>query len=233
MLQSLESCAVLPKEMRERITLHTPCVARIGVRVTHGVPLIRAGIDAFLSRAREFDVVAEHAVGAAADVLVTDIDCGLRALESGSARNVLIVTQDDGEAVIRKALELGVRGLLLHTCGVEELTAAVRTVSRGGTAFSPGVANRIVHSFASEPLTERELEVLHLMVHGFSDKDMARKLFIALGTVKSHMKSILTKLGAARRTEAAAIAQRRGIARLDGAVESAGAGIVRYHGRRS
>lgn len=62
---------------------------------------------------------------------------------------------------------------------------------------------------------------------------MARKLFIALGTVKSHMKSILTKLGAARRTEAAAIAQRRGIARVDGPVESAGAGIVRYHGRRS
>jgi DNA-binding NarL/FixJ family response regulator len=57
------------------------------------------------------------------------------------------------------------------------------------------------------------------MVQGFSDKDMARKLMIAPGTVKSHVRSILTKLGAARRAEAAAIAQRRGIARLDRPLE--------------
>jgi two-component system NarL family response regulator len=192
-------------------------LGRIRVRVAHGIPLICAGVRAFLSSADEFVVVESTG---ATDVLIADMELGLRALENGGAGSVLIVAHDDGEALIRKSLGMGVKGLLLHTCAAEELLAAVRTVSRGGTIFSPGVANRIVHSFASEPLTDRELEVLHLMVHGFPDKDIARHLAIALGTVKSHMKSILMKLGASRRTEAAAIAQRRGIARLDGPIES-------------
>jgi DNA-binding NarL/FixJ family response regulator len=179
-----------------------------------------SGIRAILSSSDEFEVIVSQA-HSPADVLITDVDSALRASGNASARrNVLIVAQDDGEAVIRKALGKGVRGFLLHTCGAEELAAAVKTVSRGGTAFPPLVANRIVQSFGSKQLSERELEVLHLMVHGFSDKDMARQLAIALGTVKSHMKSILAKLGAARRTEAAAIAQRRGIARLDSLLES-------------
>lgn len=188
---------------------------RIRVRVTHGVPLICAGVRALLAGSNEF-VIAESTE--AADVLIADMESGLRALGSGSGRSVLIVAHDDGEASIRKALGMGVKGLVLPTCAAEELLAAVRTVSRGGTIFSPDVASRIVHSFASEPLTDRELEVLQLMVHGFPDKDIARHLAIALGTVKSHMKSILMKLGASRRTEAAAIAQRRGIARLDSPV---------------
>jgi two-component system NarL family response regulator len=196
----------------------------IRVRVEHGNALICAGIKAFLSGGSgEFTIVTAQSSGAPADVLIADIDLGLRGLETGSARSVLIIAHDNDEAMIRKALGMGVKGLLLHTCAAEELVAAVRSVSRGETAFSPDVAHRIVHSLASEPLTERELEVLHLMVHGFADKDIAKELVIALVTVKSHMKSILMKLGAARRTEAAAIAQRRGLARLDRPIERAGA----------
>jgi DNA-binding NarL/FixJ family response regulator len=206
----------------------TSYVERIRVRVAHGVPLINAGIDSILSNSGEFEVVASrvsssgYALGGAhsTDVLVADLEAGLTALGGGSRdRRVLIVAQDGGEATIRRALEKGVRGFLLHTCEAEELRNAVKTVSRGGTAFAPAVTSRIVQSLAFEPLTARELEILHLMVHGCSDKDMARKLAIALGTVKSHMKAILTKLGAARRTEAAAIAQRRGLARLENALE--------------
>lgn len=205
-------------------------VARIRVRVAHYVPLIELGISAVLASSGEFEVVTPPASRAchpadisygATDVLVADADTGLRALSGKDvSRNVLIIAQDDGEDLIRKALVKGVRGFLLHTCEVEELTAAVKTLSRGGTAFTPLVTNRIVQSFAFQPLSDRELEVLQLMVQGSSDKDIARKLVIALGTVKSHVKSILTKLGAARRAEAAAIAQRRGIARLDSPLES-------------
>jgi DNA-binding NarL/FixJ family response regulator len=183
------------------------------VRVTHGVPLIESGISAVLASSGEFELVSSHTM---ADVLIADIGAGLRALESGMCRNILILAEDDGETAIRKAVELGVRGFLLHDCEVEELLSAIRTVGRGGTVFASSVANRMVQSLAFEQLSERELEVLQLMVHGLSDKDMARKLFIAPGTVKSHVGSILTKLRAGRRTEAAAIAQRRGIARLDG-----------------
>lgn len=208
---------VAPGPVREMLGLQEPThpipqTARIRIRITHSVPLVRAGIAAVLSGAGDFEVDASYG---GTDVLIGDIETGLRALATQSARNVLIIAQDDGEAVIRKALEKGVRGFLLHTCGPDELKSAVKTVSRGGTAFAPFVASRIAQSFASEALTERELEVLQLMVHGYSDKDMARKLVIALGTVKSHMKSILTKLGAARRTEAAAIAQRRGLTRIE------------------
>ncbi len=185
--------------------------ARIRVRVEHSVPLTRTGITTLLSRSSDFEV---NPPNGPEDVLIADAAAGLRALRLRSARNVLIVAHEDGELLIRAALTMGVRGFLLHSCAVEELGAAVRTVSRGGTAFAPSVATRIAQSFTSEPLTERQLQVLRLMVLGFSDKDMARKLSIGHGTVKSHMKAILAKLGAARRTEAAAIAQRRGIARV-------------------
>jgi DNA-binding NarL/FixJ family response regulator len=184
----------------------------IRVKVTHCVPLIEAGIGATLASSGEFELVSTHA---AADLLVADIDAGLRALDAATCPNVLIVAEDDGETVVRGALARGARGFLLHHCELDEFLNAVRSVGRGGTVFAPSVANRMVQSLAFEELTERELEVLELMVHGLSDKDMARKLFIAPGTVKSHVRSILTKLHAARRAEAAAIAQRRGIARLD------------------
>jgi DNA-binding NarL/FixJ family response regulator len=176
------------------------------------VPLIESGIGAILASSGEFELASSPAM---TDVLIADIDAGLRALESGMCQNVLIIAEDDGETVIRKAVEQGVRGFLLHDCAVEELMSAIRTVGRGGTVFASSVANRMVQSLAFDQLTERELQVLQLMVHGLSDKDMARKLFIAPGTVKSHVRSILTKLRAGRRAEAAAIAQRRGIARLD------------------
>ena len=192
--------------------------AKIRVRVAHSVPLIEGGIRATLAASSEFDVVAH---GMAAEVMVADLEEGLRALDSGVCRNVLIIAHDDGETMVRNAVERGVRGFLLHDCEVEELRNAIRTIARGGTVFAPCVASRMVQSLAFDALTERELEVIQLMVHGLSDKDMARKLFIAPGTVKSHVRSILTKLRAGRRAEAAAIAQRRGIARLDRSLTTA------------
>lgn len=206
-------------------------IGKIRVRVAHGIPLIAMGVSATLSGSREFEVLgAATRANGAADVLITDVDA-LSVPGNGTAhRNVLIVAQDDGEAVIRKAMQKGVRGFLLHTCAADELIAAVRTVSRGGAAFAPWVASRIAQSFSFDPLSERELQVLRLLMQGSSDKDVARRLLIAPGTVKSHVRSILTKLGASRRTEAAAIAQRRGIARLDNSLDGAVCGDMRCLG---
>jgi DNA-binding NarL/FixJ family response regulator len=212
----------LPTSPRSVVRVSWPAVSPpanlVRVRVAHTVPLVEAGIGALLESAGEFELVSSHG---SADVLVADLDTGLRALNAGLCRNVLIVAPDDGETIVRTALEQGVRGFLLQDCEVAELLSAIRAVSRGETVFAPSVANRMVQSLAFDQLTERELEVLQLMVHGLSDKDMARKLFIAPGTVKSHVRSILTKLRAARRAEAAAIAQRRGIARLDRPISTA------------
>lgn len=196
-------------------------VATVRVQVAHSVPVINAGIRAILESTGEFDLVADPSRGPA-DVLIADVDARFRALGGeGEHQRVLIVSQDDGEAPIRKALSLGVRGFLPQNCGSDELRNAVKTVSQGGTAFAPSVAHRIVQFLSFAQLTQRELEVLHLMVHGLSDKDIARKLLIALGTAKTHVGSILNKLGAVRRTEAVAIAQRRGLVRLDRPVEYA------------
>jgi DNA-binding NarL/FixJ family response regulator len=200
-------------------------VTRARVLIAHSVSLLSAGIEALLARSGEFEVVnartendGETLIGSRrfADVVIADFTTALRAMSSaGGCRNVLIISQDDGEARVRMALEHGVRGYLLYSCSADELTAAIRAVSYGGTALAASVAVRVAQSFVSEQLTEREMQILRLMMHGLSNKDIARKLVIALGTVKSHVKSILTKLGAARRTEAAAIAQRRGIAPLE------------------
>ncbi|HTU59121.1 MAG TPA: response regulator transcription factor [Polyangiales bacterium] len=181
------------------------------VRVVHAMPLIASGIRAVIARTSDFQLVPETSKGVP-DVLIADVDTGLRALGDGTpCRCVLVVGQDDGEAVIRKALAQGVRGFLLLTCGFDELTMAVKALAAGGTALAPRVASRIAQSISSDALTERELEVLRLLAEGFADKAIARELLIALGTVKSHVRSILGKLGANRRTEAVAIAQRRGL----------------------
>jgi DNA-binding NarL/FixJ family response regulator len=209
-----------PKDLLRRLSVpreatRSPAqVTRVKVRIVHEVPLIASGIRAVLARSGEFELVAEEGPGGT-EILIADVASGLRALRGGAGRNVLIITDDDGEAVIRTALEQGARGFLLHTCGVDELTGAARALGRGGTAFAPLVASRIAASIASEPLTDREREVLQLLVQGSADKEVARRLASATGTVKTHVRSILTKLGAARRAEAVAIAQRRGLARLD------------------
>ncbi len=90
-------------------------------RIVHGVPLIGAGIGAILSGSGEFEVSASPTSHNPTDVLIADIEVGLRALSGSSvSRNVLIVAHDDGEGIIRKALGKGARGFLLHTCGAEE-----------------------------------------------------------------------------------------------------------------
>jgi DNA-binding NarL/FixJ family response regulator len=88
---------------------------------------------------------------------------------------------------------------------------ALRSVHVGGIALGPLVASRIADRMKQEALTRREGEILRQLVLGQSNKTIAAKLALSVGTVKTHVKSILRKLDATSRTEAAAIAQRRGI----------------------
>jgi DNA-binding NarL/FixJ family response regulator len=108
-------------------------------------------------------------------------------------------------------MEAGVSGYLLVTSPLDMLLRAVRTVIDGGTALDPIVATKMRDSLKGPKLTVRELEVLQLLTEGLSDKEIARRLARSTGTVKTHVKSVLTKLNTARRTEAVAVAQRRGL----------------------
>jgi DNA-binding NarL/FixJ family response regulator len=198
-----------------------PCVV-INVLIAHCDPLIAAGLAAVLGKRRDFKAVvcnpastsqemASHL--SSADVVVADYDYGLHLVESAGAGSdrVMILTHSTSEAKICRALEQGVRGYVLLGGSLQSLIDALRSIRAGGVAVGPLVVSRMADWMKQRTLTRRQEEILRQLMLGFSNKIIAKKLALAIGTVKSHVKAILQKLDAKSRTEAAAIAQRRGI----------------------
>jgi DNA-binding NarL/FixJ family response regulator len=191
----------------------TAATARIRVLVTHDVPLLRAGIAAGLRSHADLDVieaVQAHAVGA--DVVVADYDSGL-AHAAGAAR-VLLVTERCSEWEIRHAVAQGVRGYLLQSCLAAQLVDAVRQVAAGSRCFDAHVSGLIAESLVRVTLTQREHEVLARLVQGLCNKTIARELAVSLGTVKAHVRAILSKLDVQSRTQAVLVAGQRGLLRV-------------------
>jgi DNA-binding NarL/FixJ family response regulator len=197
--------------------------SRIKVLVAHSDPLIAAGLAVTLQRQRDFEalvrrpavqVSSETAIRLPpADVVVADYDSGMRLLVSAETGShaVVILTHSDSEAKICHALQQGARGYLLLGGSLADLLDGLRSVHLGGRALSPLAASRVAEWMKHRALTHREGEILRQMMLGLSNKRIAVQLSVAVGTVKTHVKSILGKLQAASRTEAVAIAQRRGI----------------------
>jgi two-component system NarL family response regulator len=186
-------------------------------------PLLCTGLVAALKQHCDIDTLVDGLEEpgppeAAIDVVITDYPEAMR-LTSPAARRagsypearILILTADDREADIRRAIEAGVHGYLLLGGPVIELVEAVTVVGRGLRYFCQAVAQRMADSLTRAPLTSREIEVLRLVATGRPNKGIARELDIEVGTVKSHMSAIMTKLGASTRTEAASIAAARGL----------------------
>jgi len=216
-------------QVTHRQELETP----ISVAVTYRDPLLRAGLLATLEKTPGFDVAMVDGggrgdetappwpAGAPVDVVVCDYDAGLRLVGIGAVAapatggrrmpRVLVVTARDRAAEIRVALDNGVQGYLLLGCQLDELTDGVRALHRGQRHLGHSAAQCLAESLLHQSLTNREADVLRLVVAGLSSKSVALELDIALGTVKAHVKAILAKLGARTRTEAAAVAQRRGL----------------------
>ena len=218
--------------------------SRIKVLIAHGDPLISAGLAVTLRKWRDFEAIVcspDLTVSQAtsghlppADLIVADYESGLRLIASAGAagHRVMILTHSDSEAKISHALEQGARGYLLLGCSLQELIDGLRSVHVGGIALGPLVATRIADWMKQQALTTREADILRQMMLGLSNKGIAKKLTLAVGTVKTHVKSVLEKLGAASRTEAVAIAQRRGILREESEGLHAEVGAVRI-GKRS
>jgi two-component system NarL family response regulator len=125
----------------------------------------------------------------------------------------MILTDSDSEARICHALQHGARGYLLLGCSIEDLIDALGSIHVGGIALAPLVVTRGADRLKQQALTKREEEILAQIMLGLSNKRIAVRMAVAVGTVKAHVKSILDKLDATSRTEAVAIAQRRGLLR--------------------
>jgi DNA-binding NarL/FixJ family response regulator len=127
---------------------------------------------------------------------------------------VVVLTTFEGDAEIQRALAAGARGYLLKSTPPPELLEAIRQVHAGKKRIPPEVAARVAEHLGDEALTTREIEVLRQISGGNRNRDIAEHLFISEETVKAHVKHIMDKLGASDRTEAVAIAIRRGIIHL-------------------
>jgi DNA-binding NarL/FixJ family response regulator len=195
-------------------------MTRIRVMIAHHTPVVCAGLEAALSEEGGFQLVPcvgadmlEPADLISVSVAVGDCRSGTELAEAcgGSGCRVLILTDDDTEVSIRRAMRAGVRGYLLLTSPVNELVRALRGIHNGDTVVDPCVAAKIADSISGPELTLREIDVLRLLMVGLSDKAIAKRLMRSVQTVKAHMKSLRAKLNAASRTEATAIARRRGL----------------------
>ncbi|NLG56266.1 MAG: response regulator transcription factor [Rhodococcus sp.] len=136
---------------------------------------------------------------------------------------VLILTTFDDDSIILDAVQAGARGYVLKDVTLEQLTHAVTTLADGGTLISPAITERVIravragnvlpedYALPTPDLTEREVEVLRLVAQGYGNRQIADALFLAEGTVKNHLSSILAKLGTRDRTNAVLKAIRSGI----------------------
>jgi DNA-binding NarL/FixJ family response regulator len=184
---------------------------KLNVLIAHGEPLIQLGLESVLSRCEDLHV--QILSSASFDVTVTDLEIGMelvRSTQRGSI-GVVIVTNDESEVAIRGAVEAGIRGYLFSGSRPESVLHAVRRVGQGGTLIDPRALAKMVDSLRGDSLTNREIDVLRLIVLGRPNKAVAEQLGIAEGTVKCHVKQLMAKLNARTRTEVANIAQRRGL----------------------
>lgn len=133
--------------------------------------------------------------------------------EDASARIVILTTYDSDNDIYR-AIKAGAKGYLLKDARREELLDCIRKVNAGETCIPSALMQKLVTGISSEPLTDRETEVLQLLAEGRSNKEIAAKLFISEFTVKGHLRNIFTKLNVLSRTEAISSATRRGLVQV-------------------
>jgi two-component system NarL family response regulator len=202
------------------------------ILITDDHTVVREGLAAMIGRRAEIQVVAEASNGVQAvelalkhkpDVLLMDLRMpqmgGVEAIQTIRAAwpeaRVIVLTTFDGDEDIFRALQAGAKGYLLKDTPREELLEAIRAVHAGRKHIPPEVAAKLADRLTSETLTEREREVLQLIVGGQSNKEIGASLNISEGTVKVHVNSLLGKLGVSDRTQAVTAALKRGLVHLE------------------
>jgi DNA-binding NarL/FixJ family response regulator len=194
-------------------------------------PLLRDGVAFVINSQPDMQLVAHASTGAEAivkfrehrpditlldlrlpDMSGIDVLIAMRA-ESTTAR-IVVLTSSEGDVEIQRALKAGARGYVLKRMPPKQLLETIRQVHLGKTMIPPEVSAQLIEHMSDEQLSAREVEVLKHVAGGNRNRDIAELLFISEETVKVHVKHIMEKLGANDRSEAIAIALRRGIMQL-------------------
>jgi two-component system, NarL family, response regulator len=204
---------------------------KISVMVVDDHPLIRVGIAAIVNARADMTVVAQAGTGEEAlelfrrhkpDVTLMDLRLpGIGGVEAIAAMRTtrpdarfIVVTTYDGDEDIHRALEAGAQGYIIKGMPYQTLVEAIHRVHLGKRFLPPPVANALASRMPDSDLSPREMEVLLLLVAGRSNKEIAQTLDITEATVKSHVSTILMRLGVDDRTQAVVTALQRGLVHL-------------------
>lgn len=210
----------------------------IRVLIADDQALVRGGFRAILTAQPDVEVVGEASTGRQAvdliantvpDVVLMDvrmpdlngIEATRRIIESGTATRVLMLTTFDVDDHVYGAFRAGATGFLLKTVSPEQLVEAVRAAYVGDALLAPAITRRLVERFAAAPrpgageqlaqLTDRERDVLRLIAQGLSNDEIAARLFLSSGTVKTHVGRILAKYNLRDRVQAVVLAYETGL----------------------
>ena len=215
----------------ERSVTATQAPRSIRILLVDDHPVVRAGLTSMLSTIPGLAVCGAAANGEEAlqmvdseqpDVLLLDLRMpGMTGIEmlkairaKASPPKTLVLTSYESDEEIYRAIEAGAQGYLLKSTPQAEIVAAIHTINSGRHHIPPRIAARLAERMVRSALTQRELEILEMVVRGLTNKQIGHALQISENTARNHINSIIRKLDVSGRTEAATAAIQQGLVRM-------------------